>query len=145
MTPNADRSPALGEALSDEHARLRRAFAEIASRAEAGDFVAYEQGWDAFASDLERHLRFEEAELFPRFEMTDSASGDEVARLSSEHHDLRSRVFDLGIELRAHTVQPDDVRDVLAAFDQLAAREDAILHPWATATFGSERPVCELE
>jgi hypothetical protein len=138
-------APSLGTALGAEHVRIRLALADMASRAASGDFRLCDDSWDALAADLERHLCFEEAALFPRFGASSDEAGDEVARLSSEHHVLRRRAFELGVGLQTRSVRPDDVSAFLADLERHAAREDTMLYPWATATFGASRPVCELE
>lgn len=137
--------PSLGTTLAAEHVRLRLAFADMTSRAESGDYRLCDDSWDTLAADLERHFCFEEAELFPRFAESSAAAGDEVARLSSEHHALRQRAFELGVGLQTRSMRSDDVRAFLADLERHAAREDTMLYPWASATFGARRPVCELE
>jgi hemerythrin-like domain-containing protein len=137
-------TPPLGAALHAEHVRLHLAFADMTRRAESGDYRLCDDAWDALAAELEKHFRFEEAELFPRFGQSGEGASDEVARLSSQHHALRQSVFEIGVGLQMRVVRPDEVKDLLASLQRHAALEDASLYPWATATFGARRPVCEL-
>jgi len=130
--------------LRAEHDRLRTVLVDVAGRAQSGDFRLCDEVWDAFAAGLEKHLLFEEAELFPRFENTSDEACAEVARLSGEHQSIRRSVFELGVALQTHTVQLDDVSALLSALESHASREDAMLYPWASATYGTQSPVCEL-
>ena len=138
------RNQVLGAVLRAEHRRLAAVFVDMMWRAEAGDFRLCDDAWDAFAADLERHLRFEEAELFPRFEATGDEARAETARLSAEHASIRRRLFELGVGLQTRTVRRDDVAALIVDLESHAEREDAILYPWATATYGTHAPVCEL-
>lgn len=139
MTPHPVRAavsvPALGARLFEEHARLHRVFADMMQRAESGDYRLCDEVWDEFAADLERHLRFEEAELFPRFAATGESASAEVAHLAGEHETIRRRVFELGVGLQTRTMRGQDVAALLSDLDAHAARENTILYPWATEAY----------
>ena len=138
------RNRMLGAVLCAEHRRLLAVFGDMMCRAEAGDFRLCDEAWDSFAADLEKHFGFEEAELFPRFADSGDDARAEVAHLSAEHRAIRRRLFELGVGLQTRTVRHDDIEALLADLGRHAEREDAVLYPWASATYGTRPPVCEL-
>ncbi|HRC84183.1 MAG TPA: hemerythrin domain-containing protein [Thermoanaerobaculia bacterium] len=122
----------LTEALSWDHDRLDELWrAAIAARS-AGDSALAQRAFERFAHGFKRHLRFEEALLFPEFERLAGSSVEEglTGELRAEHRALERCLAALARGLSALGA---DLGPVQSEFQELLAehhaREERVLLP----------------
>lgn len=114
--------------LTDEHAKLDRLFVQMleAFRADARDDAA--KLWSEFDTLFSAHLEREEQFMLPRLALTHP---DDAAALKKDHDELRKKLVVLGVGVDLHLTKADAVAEFVAALRAHAAREDALLYPWA--------------
>jgi len=114
--------------LSAEHSSLDRLFEQMleAFRADARDDAA--KLWGEFDALFTAHLAREEQFLLPRLAVTHA---DDAAALKNEHDELRKKLVVLGVGVDLHLTKADAVAEFVAALRAHAAREEALLYPWA--------------
>jgi hypothetical protein len=120
----------IGERLNHEHQVLDGLYEEVANRVHCGDTAALDASWSALEARLLAHLEFEESHLLLGFELVAPA---EAARLSEEHRQIRRALGEIGVAIELHTVREDHVEEFLGLLRAHAAREEALLYPWARA------------
>jgi hypothetical protein len=122
------RGASIDAMLGEDHARLERAFDAILDSAERGDWDGLRQLWPAFGRELTRHMDAEEIRIISGF-------GREYPRearmLLDDHARLRAQLTELGLQLEAGGVTVEYARAFMTDLREHAAREDAILYPWA--------------
>jgi hemerythrin-like domain-containing protein len=118
--------------MQDHHA-LERTFADLSLRANEGDWKDLDEVWSGFAADLERHLKFEEEQLFSGFAARDAASATIVDELRRDHAAIRTTCEQFGIQIQLHQIRATEIDAFLDLLRRHAAREDETLYPWVDA------------
>jgi len=114
--------------LGEDHARLERAFDAMLAGVERGDWDDLRLRWPAFGRELTRHMDAEEIRIISRF-------GREHPRdarsLLDDHARIRAHLTEVELELETGNVTVERARGFLIDLREHAAREDAVLYPWA--------------
>lgn len=114
--------------LGEDHARLERAFDAVLAGAEHGDWDDLRRRWPSFGRELTRHMDAEEIRIISGF-------GREYPReartLLDDHARMRAQLTQLGLELELGNVTMEDALGFMIDLREHAAREDAVLYPWA--------------
>lgn len=116
--------------LRDDHDRFARSFTDICARAEGGDWRDLDEVWRAFTADIEAHLAFEEAELFPRFAAVDPTCRALVQRLTGEHTEIRRSLDVLGLQIQLKEIRAATIEAFVELMRSHAELEDRRLYPW---------------
>jgi hemerythrin-like domain-containing protein len=116
------------ELLSRDHQRLEGLFERLLAAFDAGDAATTQSLWSDLERGINAHFRFEEADLFPRFE---AVSRPEVDALRAEHDAIRKSLARLGVEVDLHLVTPATARGLIDGLRAHAKREDALMYAWA--------------
>jgi iron-sulfur cluster repair protein YtfE (RIC family) len=116
--------------MPEEHATIEHQVEDIHQRAHFGDWQSLEEVWPRFAQTLERHLQFEEDQLFPLFERDHPEAKDYVDQLRAEHDEIRRDLEAFRMEIQLHVVRADTVTTFLDALRAHSARERAQFYPW---------------
>jgi hypothetical protein len=122
---DADRVAA-GQLLRREHARLEEIGDRLLRAYDDSDWDDVRVQWDAFEPALRAHLELEETKVFPEFRRVDPT---EVARLRTEHAELRELLGGLGVRIDLHSVSRDAVAVLLAQVRAHGTREEK-LYTW---------------
>jgi iron-sulfur cluster repair protein YtfE (RIC family) len=121
--------PELGPRLQAEHEEIESQFDVIRELARLGDWHALYDEWQPFTARLERHMRFEETELFPALEERRPDAAPALSKLRAKHDELRDQVFRLSLDLELKHFDPASVDGLLANLREHATRESEILYP----------------
>ena len=89
----------LAESLTQEYRRLDLLVGQLESHVNAGLMGLARGLYNELRCTLERHLDFEEQEIFPEFERLDEQGMELTVGLRSERAVLRRLLVDLGYEL----------------------------------------------
>ncbi len=73
------------------HERLEACFEDMIARTQRGDWRGCDAAWDAFASELERHMRIAEKRVLP---VLPEAT---VAQVQADHALIRKTLAELGV------------------------------------------------
>jgi hypothetical protein len=126
--PEAAIESSIDAMLGEDHARLERSFDAIVAGAQRGDWEDLRRRWPAFGRELTRHMDAEEIRIISRF-------GREYPReartLLDDHARIRAQMTELEMELETGSVPVDRALAFMIDLREHAAREDAILYPWA--------------
>jgi hypothetical protein len=86
--------------------------------------------WDGFATDLVRHIAFEELSVFPGFTRHKPGDGVLIRRLLDEHAELRELVDSLTASIENDVVEPLALDGFHAAMSSHEEIENTRLYPW---------------
>jgi hypothetical protein len=114
--------------LGEDHARLERAFDAILTGAECGDWDDLRRRWPGFGRELTRHMDAEEIRIISGFGREHPR---EARMLLDDHARIRAQLTELGLELEMGTVSIERAQGFMIDLREHAAREDAVLYPWA--------------
>ena len=118
------------ESLSEHHRDLAALCAALHDRVDVVDSVEFISAFRMFERSVLAHLRLEERELLPAYELEMPA---DAARIRAEHRDLRAQLLALAVDVELHTLRAERLDKCLATLIAHAAHEDAGLYPWAAA------------
>lgn len=128
--PNTAAMPGISESLSEHHRQFERLIAAARKAAEARDWNAYRAHLEALAAELERHIVFEERDLFTAFERTTPQGGAVTAAIRGEHTEMRTLLARLAAA--APAVDPDGCGAELESLERTllrhAAQEEGMLY-----------------
>jgi len=119
---------AIDAMLGEDHARLERAFDAMLAGAERGAWDDLRLRWPAFGRELTRHMDAEEIRIISGFGREHPR---EARSLLDEHARIRAQLTELEVELETGNVTVERARAFLIDLREHAAREDAVLYPWA--------------
>ena len=114
--------------LGEDHARLERTFDAIVAAAERGDWEELRRRGPGFERELTRHMDAEEIRIISGFGREQPR---EARMLLDDHARIRAQLTELGLELEAGSVTVGYAQAFMTDLREHAAREDAILYPWA--------------
>jgi hemerythrin-like domain-containing protein len=120
--------------LVKDHDDLDEMLESLIAAFKTGDWEAASATYADFEGRLTTHLRGEEELFFPDFAIVDPA---EVAELREEHRKIRERVFELGVGIDLHQTRIGAILELADMLRRHAAREDAVLYPWANEAFAA--------
>ncbi len=103
------------------HERLEDCFEDMIARAGRGDWRACDAAWDAFASELERHMRIAEKRVLP---VLPEATVD---RIRADHALIRKTLGELGVLVQLQGGH-QAVAPALEALRDTARQERAALY-----------------
>jgi hemerythrin-like domain-containing protein len=129
MNSAAETPVALGTRLLAEHTRLDSVFEQLLCSFDGGDATTCQRAWSEFEGSLLGHLEYEEAFLLPKLEQTYPLESQE---LRQQHATLRKLVAEFGVQVDLHALNAETVRQMVAFLRAHAAREEALLYPWAS-------------
>jgi hemerythrin superfamily protein len=122
--------------LDDHHRRLERVCTDLLSRTYADDPRALCACWRQFETELLDHMRAEEDVILPAYEQV---APTEALAIRADHARIRDLVQRLGVEVDLHQIRLHTVRELLAALQAHADREDAAMYPWAEGQLPTSR------
>jgi hypothetical protein len=114
--------------LGEDHARLERAFDALLTVAERGDWDDLRRRWPSFDRELTRHMDAEEIRIISGFGREHPR---EARTLLDDHARIRAQLTELGLALELGHVSIERAQGFLIDLREHAAREDAVLYPWA--------------
>ena len=128
--PNTAPMPGISESLSEHHRQFERLIAAARRAGEARDWNAYRAHLEALAAELERHIVFEERDLFTAFERTTPQGGAVTAAIRGEHTEMRTLLARLAAA--APAVDPEGCGAELESLERTllrhAAQEEGMLY-----------------
>jgi hemerythrin-like domain-containing protein len=124
-------------ALLRDHEALYILFDEVLEAFHAGARDDARALWAQLSQRLDRHMRFEEQQVFPLLAVVHAA---EVKTLVSEHDALRRALDGLGADLERRSLKVPDVEAFIALLRSHARRENALAYPWVDANMSLEAP-----
>jgi hemerythrin superfamily protein len=114
--------------LGEDHARLERAFDAMLAAAERGDWEDLRRRWPSFGRELTRHMDAEEIRIISGFGREHPR---EARTLLDDHARIRAQLTELELELEMGDVTVARAHGFMIDLREHAAREDAVLYPWA--------------
>ena len=121
----------LAESLLQHHRYCDRFFALALEAAAASDWTAFARQVAALADELERHIAFEEGELFPAFEEASGLRAGPTQVMRAEHSEMRDLLSALGAA--QPRVDPQGCRAELehlrALLQEHNVKEESVLYP----------------
>ncbi len=121
-------APSIDAMLGEDHARLERTFDAIVAAAERGDWEELQRRWPGFERELTRHMDAEEIRIISGFGREQPR---EARMLLDDHARIRAQLTELGLELERGSVSVERAQGFMIDLREHAAREDAVLYPWA--------------
>ncbi len=122
--------------LLREHEALEQSFLDLTTRATEGDWEDVDAVWDAFAAKLEKHLKFEEKDLFEAFAQRGTEQKAEVEKLREEHSEIRRTLAELGVHIQLHLVTAETIKAFVERLRDHAKHEDGAFYPWVEGRAG---------
>ena len=120
----------LHELLSADHAEMRSLSQEFLNAVHANDWSGADAIFGRLEQLVERHMSFEEEQVFPVFDdYPGQVPSEALEPMRSQHEDIRKALQETGISLQLHQVREPVMQALTAALDKHAAAEDA----WADA------------
>jgi hemerythrin superfamily protein len=129
-------------ALKTDHDTLERLFEHLMANLRGSDGEQLRARWLELDRALERHLRLEEELILPQFERARPADAERVRR---EHHAIRARLVELGVDLDLHSLSPDSARHFIETLRRHAAFEESVFYPWSQSHLGHAEQTSLLE
>jgi regulator of cell morphogenesis and NO signaling len=128
---NVDAS--LSTALSVDHNRLDELLEEASRLLRAGETGSAREAFTAFRGGLERHIRFEENEVFPVFEERTGMRQGPTAVMRREHRAILARLDSMAgaLERGDRARFEDDRADLVDTLGPHNAKEERVLYPMA--------------
>jgi iron-sulfur cluster repair protein YtfE (RIC family) len=124
--------------LHDDHHAFTERFDNLCDRARSGDWHELDEVWSSFTADLEAHLAFEEAQLFPGFGAQGAACRVLVRRLCDQHVEFRELLASIGLQIQLKEIRPATIETFTALMRDHAALESDTIYPWAGRAAHSE-------
>lgn len=118
--PNTAVMPGISDSLTEHHRQFERLVAAAREAAEARDWNAYRVHLEALAAELERHVVFEERDLFTAFERTTPQCGAVTAAIRAEHAEMRTLIARLAAA--APAVDPEGCGAELESLERTLRR-----------------------
>ena len=126
VVPRSDTS--IDAMLGEDHARLERAFDAMLTGVERGDWDDLRRRWPSFSRELTRHMDAEEIRIISGFGREHPR---EARTLLDDHARMRAQLTELGLALEQRDVSIERAQGFMIDLREHAAREDAVLYPWA--------------
>lgn len=123
--------------LHADHLAFDRRFDDLCERARAGDWHELDEVWSAFVGDVERHLAFEEEQLFPAFSRRDPEGRALTLRLLEQHARLRRTLEAIGLQIQLKEIRAATIEATTALMREHAGVENATIYPWAARAASS--------
>lgn len=126
--------------LFDEHVSLDRQCTELIFRTTTGDWRDCDALWDAFSKGLERHMAYEENDLFPAYAKSSQTAAQLVKQLSVEHKVFRQLLDSIGIDIQLHLARVEVLKELVDLLLSHAQREGLSLYPWIDEQTAHNKP-----
>jgi iron-sulfur cluster repair protein YtfE (RIC family) len=128
--PNTSAMSGISDSLTEHHRQFERLIAAARVAGEARDWIAYRAHIEALAAELERHVVFEERDLFTAFERTTPQGGAVTAAIRVEHAEMRTLLARLAAA--APAVDPEGCNAELESLEHTlrrhAVQEEGMLY-----------------
>jgi len=139
--PKIDIDAGLAGFFTQDHRECDNRWAELETLLDSGDEAAAVQAWQAFDSQMRRHMAMEEEVLFPAFESRSGmGGGGPTAVMRMEHEQMRSVLDQIGENLAGGN--PDGALDLgdtlLMLTQQHNVKEEGMLYPMAENMLAAE-------
>ena len=121
---------AVARRLRDDHLAFETRFDALRNRAEAGAWRELDADWSPFVRDLEDHLRFEEAQVFPEYSRWGPECRDLVDALSAQHAEILRALESLGLQIQLHEIRATTIERFVDLMRKHAEIENARVYPW---------------
>jgi hemerythrin superfamily protein len=115
-------------ALKADHQELEVLFERVMASLRSADAERIRGCWLELDRALEQHLSAEEQLMLPHFDRDCPA---DAARVRSDHHEIRTRLVELGVELDLHSLNPASAARFIDALRGHAAFEERAFYPWS--------------
>jgi hemerythrin-like domain-containing protein len=123
--------PGITSILTEDHRHGDRLFAAAMRAAEEQNWSECRRDFDAFLETLNRHLKIEEAVLFPAFEAATGMAGGPTFVMRHEHQQMRAILERIGAALEARNSA--EFHPLARSFSELmdahSAKEERMLYP----------------
>lgn len=129
--PRADRGEApeaVAFTLSEYHRALEALARELLARTYEDDSYDLVVAYRRFEHEVLEHLASEEDLLLPAYA---EVAPTEAAAFRREHAEIRQVLERIGLDVELHVVRAEIIATFIRALQAHAAREDALLYPWA--------------
>lgn len=117
----------IGQELVEDHRRMEQLFSEVVTEAASGDGERLRRSWNTFERALVAHLESEEMFLIKPFAADHPL---DAARIMSEHHGIRRRLAEMGVDLDLHCLSAEHVAAFVEDLRHHARNEEDVLYPW---------------
>ena len=117
------------DAMSGDHEELVALFDELLAAFRSGDRDEATAMFARFEQRLENHLALEDDVFLPTLRRDYPT---EASELAVDHHRIRARLLELGVDVDLHLARAAWVEDFVSMLRAHAAREDALLYRWAS-------------
>jgi hypothetical protein len=114
--------------FAEHHRSLRRAGEDLMARAHEDDCFALVTEFRTFEEQILEHMRAEEEIILPAFA---KANPEEAKAIVEAHGDIRKQLELTALDVELHCIRIESIRNLLAALDEHAKREDREMYPWA--------------
>jgi len=129
----------LAESLLQHHRYCDRFFASALEAASASDWAVFTRQIVALADALERHIAFEEGELFPAFEEASGLRAGPTQVMRAEHTEMKDLLAALGAA--QPRIDPEGCRAELEHLRVLLwehnVKEESVLYPACDQLLGA--------
>ncbi|MGA8049685.1 MAG: hemerythrin domain-containing protein [Burkholderiales bacterium] len=129
----------LAQSLLQHHRYCDRCFASAIAAAAASDWDTFARQLAALEHALERHIAFEESELFPAFEAASGLRQGPTEVMRAEHAEMRELLAALGAAQPG--IDPQGCRAELehlrAMLQEHNVKEEAVLYPACDQMLGA--------
>lgn len=125
--------------LTREHRHCDELFARVEERVARGDWAQAAGDFSEFQNAMERHLGFEEADLFPAFEQASGSRAGPTQMMRMEHEQMRTLFRDMEAGLRAQEANRylGLSETLLILMQQHNMKEEHMLYRMAEQVLGS--------
>lgn len=117
--------------LHDDHLAFGHRFNDLCERAATGDWHELDEVWTGFMTDIERHLGFEEQQIFPRYSEGSPDRSAVARRLLDQHAEMRRMLDSIGLQIQLKEVRAATIEAFTALMREHASVEDTSVYPWA--------------
>jgi iron-sulfur cluster repair protein YtfE (RIC family) len=124
--------------FQQDHRSCDARWAKVEAAADAGDGAAVSAAFQAFDTQMRRHLGWEEQVLFPAFEEATGMVGGPTAVMRHEHTQMRAVLDQMQAANTAgdHELLVDHGDTLLMLIQQHNAKEEQMLYPMAERALG---------
>lgn len=131
---------AVARRLHDDHLAFEKRFDAMCNCAEVGAWRELDADWSSFVRDIEEHLRFEEAQVFPEYSRWNPECRDLVDALSAQHAEILRLLESLGLQLQLHEIRATTIERFVELMRKHAEIENARIYPWLAHEGHPEEP-----
>jgi hemerythrin-like domain-containing protein len=115
--------------MHDDHIAFDRRFDELRGRVLASDWPGLDAAWAAFSTDIEAHLAFEEAVLFPAYAKQGTECRALVKRLGVVHVAIRALIDEIRAAIRSRELRIWTIEVFVELMREHVAVENERIYP----------------